>query len=445
MFVLIMQFLWKYVEDLVGKGLEWQIILEFIFFASASLVPLALPLAVLLSSIMTFGSLGEFSELTAVKSSGISIIKFMRPLMVLILFLMVGAFFFSNYVLPVANLKYGSLLYDITQKKPALQLKPGVFYNGIDGYSIKIRSKSKDNVFIQDVIIYDHTAGRGNVQVISAKRGKMFLSNNDRYLSLILEDGQSYEELYGGPKNKLPHLVTHFSRQTVHFDLSAFRLNRTDEELFKTHYSMLNIRQLGRGIDSLGREIKKRNQEVNGFISQYYRISTDTAVRKPVIDTSFYRTFASLKPEQKRQAVNEALNQISTVKSYSEMLERDVEARKKEISRFNIEWHRKFTLSFACFVLFLIGAPLGAIIKRGGLGLPMVFCIIFFLIYHVLSVVFEKMSRELVIEPAWGMWMSSLVLFPVGVFLMIKANDDSKLFDSRSWGKLFKKLLPEKK
>jgi lipopolysaccharide export system permease protein len=231
----------------------------------------------------------------------------------------------------------------------------------------------------------------------------------------------------------------------VHFDLSAFKLNRTDEELFKTHYSMLNILQLDKSIDSLDRDLDRRQKEIGGFIAQTYRVVYDTMTPRAKKSISIPQLMDTLKPEWKRMAIQDAINQVGTLKGYTDMLIRESEAKQKEIARYDIEWHRKFTLSFACFVLFLIGAPLGAIIRKGGLGLPMVFCILFFLIYHVLSVVFEKTSRELVLPPSQGMWVSSAVLFPVGLFLLFKANNDSKLFDAASYKKLFHRLFKRSK
>lgn len=441
LFILVMQFLWKYVDDMVGKGLPWYTILELLFYASASLVPLALPLAVLLSSIMTFGNLGEFNELTAIKSAGVSLKKLLFPLAMLMIFLAGLAFYFSNVLLPIANLKFGALLYDIREQKPSMQIKPGVFYNGIEGYSIKVGSKNIETNELFDLVIYNHTAGRGNVQLIKAKAGTMEVSPNGHYMRLSLTNGKSYEEMLDGSSGKFkPHNVTTFEEQEVFFDLSGFKLNRTDEKLFKDHHAMLNVFQLNKGIDSLNGNLYKRAFEIAGFINQYYTVLKDTQeyaqlpqVQLPVSSTHL----DSFSAQTKIAILQESITNIQSLRGYTELLRVDVEVKSQTIRRYFVEWHRKFTLSIAVLVLFLVGAPLGAIVRKGGLGMPMVLSIGGFLIYHITSMIGEKMVVEGQIQPASGMWLSTAVLLPIGVFLMVKANNDSKLFEFDTYKKLF--------
>jgi lipopolysaccharide export system permease protein len=451
LFVLVMQFLWVYIDDLVGKGLEWYIISEVLFYASASFVPLALPLAILLASIMTFGNLGEFYELTAIKSAGISLWRFTLPLTFFIVLVSVGAFYFSNTLLPVSRLKFHSLLYDIQQKKPALSIKEGLFYTDIENYAIRVGSKSDDNQQLQDVLIYDHTAGRGNTMVIVAKSGQMKQSTDERYLTLKLYDGYSYEEMPAKDGNyyRRPHMRTSFKEQEIHFDLSAFSLKRSDEELFKEYYSMLNIKQLDHAIDSLEGDYRKRNVELVEIVRNFYQFKNDsTFVAMPAAPLSSFASKPLLEqvPENDRQDVlRDAINNVQGIKGYTSMRARELDGRRTMLNRHYLELHRKFALSFACFVLFLIGAPLGAIIRRGGLGLPMLFCIVLFLIYHVISMTSEKLARDSLVNVHLAMWISSLVLLPVGLFLTVKANNDSRLFDAGSYLRWFKRLRPGSK
>lgn len=442
LFVLLMQFLWKYIDDLVGKGLEPLIIIKLMVYVSVTLIPLALPLSLLLSSIMTFGNLAEHFELTACKSAGVSLQRVMRPLTVTAIFICLTAFYFSNYVLPVANLKMNALLYDVRQQKPALLIKEGVFYNGIDGYSIRISKKNSDGQTLENLLIYDHTENRGNTKMIIAERGKMAMSDDERYLLLTLYKGSSYEEQENRPgKSSRPLLRTEFEEELVRFDLSSFKMTHTNEQLFKDNYQMLNLRQLTYASDSLKNRVKVRQWEIYKQIITYYGI--DTSLHK--------RDLSKIKNTDlfsKKDPAKEQLNKSTAawgVKNVQNILvdaSQDLEFKQRSLAKHEIEWQRKFTLSFACLILFFIGAPLGAIIRKGGLGMPVVVSVLFFVIYHIISISGEKFAREGVI-PAWkGMWISSLILLPVGVFLTYKATTDSGLFDRDAYIRFFKRFTP---
>ena len=444
MFVLIMQFLWRYIDDLVGKGLEFHVIAELMFYASMRLVPMALPLAILLASIMTFGSLGEFYELTAIKAAGISIAKFMRPLLVFVVALGIFAFYFSNTILPIANLKAGSLLYDVREQMPAFDLKPGVFYNGLTGFTIKIDNKQPKSQVLQGIKIWDHRESRGNVKLLIAEKGTMTISPDRHYLSINLQNGNTYEETI--PRNgeiiRRPHTRTHFSQQTLNFDLSIFKLARTDEESFKSHFSMLNVSQLTSSIDSLSSLATLRKIQISEYIDAYFLFKTD----------SFYTNLKAVKPKltfkaamdtcgktTKTQIYAEAIRNLEATKGYLNMMLREDESNKELLSRHEIELHRKFTLSVACLVLFVLGAPLGAIIRKGGLGTPMLFAILFFVIYYMISITGEKLTEQQKTSPWIGMWTATCVLLPLGLFLLQKANNDSKLFDLDFYKKIFRR------
>ncbi len=434
-----MQFLWKYIDDLVGKGLDWIIVFKLMIYVSVTLVPLALPLSLLISSIMTFGNMAEHFELTAFKSAGVSLQKVMRPLVFTAIAISFLAFYFSNYVLPVANLKMNALLYDVRQQKPALLIKEGIFYNGIDGYSIRIGKKDKDGKTIQDVMIYDHSENRGNTKLIIAESGKMAMSDDERFLLLTLYKGSSFEELENKPgKNSKPLMRTEFDQEVVRFDLSSFKMTRTNEQLFKDNYQMLNLRQLSYSSDSIEKRLKERRIEL--FNTLLTSISMDTGKSQEIRNTKFSKNnfLENLPFDRRGQIASNALYSARNMKSITDDNLMDKEIKSKSLAKHKIEWQRKFTLSFACLILFFIGAPLGAIIRKGGLGMPIVVSIIFFVIYHVISISGEKFAREGVIPPWKGMWLSSVILLPIGIFLTYKATTDSALFDIESYKKLFR-------
>lgn len=444
-FVLLMQFLWKYVDDLVGKGLPWNMIAELMFYASSTFVPMALPLAILLSSLMTFGNLGEHYELVATKAAGISLRRIMAPLIVLSVIIGIGAFYFSNIVLPVANLKFRSILYDVRQQKLSFNLKEGIYYNGLDGYVIRIGDKERDGKIIRDVMIYDHTAGQGNTTVTLAEWGSMEQTPDNRFLIITLHNGSSYDENpNGGNAAAAPFLRMKFEKEIRRFDLSGFELNRTDEELFKNNFQMFNLRQLEYARDSLKTRLKGEQYAFSASM-QYnfpYYSRYDTTLSVPA-DSSlvFYGDFLAGFPEgdKRKQIVENALSTARNLKSIVEARSSYFLGQMAHIRRHDIEWHRKYTLSVACLILFFVGAPLGAIIRKGGLGLPLVVSTLMFILFHILSTTGDKYVRTGVLEPFAGMWMSSALFLPLGIWLTYKAVTDSPLMDSDAWGKLFRK------
>lgn len=439
--MLLMQFLWKYIDDLVGKGLEWYVIAELLFYATATLVPLALPLAILVSSIMTLGNLAEHYEIVAAKSAGISLQRLLKPMFLMASIISIMAFFFSNYMLPYTNLKMGSLLYDVRQQKPAFYIREGLFYNGIDGYSIKVGSKDQDNSTLRNIMIYDHTSMNGNTKVVVAQKGVMKMSEDERYLLVDLEDGYSYDEQVDGgnkgPNKTYQLLQSKFSTYGFQFDLSSFKLSRTNEDLFKDNFQMLNLSQLEVAIDSFDFEISKRIQESSKSGKSYmisYRESLFSDIKQ---DTSLVYAITG----NKNAVVFEnAIGQARNLQAYFSSIANEMDSRQELKSRFAIEWHRKFTLSIACFILFLIGAPLGAIIRKGGIGLPVVISVAFFLLFHILSIIGEKFVREGVLQPVIGMWFASAVLLPIGSLLLYKATHESLIFDADFYLRIFKRF-----
>ena len=451
-FVLLMQTVWKYIEDLVGKGLEFHVIAELMFYISASMVPLALPLAILLSSLMTFGNLGENYELVAFKSAGISLQRIMRPMAVIILLLSVVAFLFSNYMLPVANLKMRSLLYDIMQQKPSVNIMPGIFYNEIDGYTIKVKDKKQtdEGDMLSDVMIYDHTERKGNRKVIVAESGKMRNTDDNLYLEITLYNGYAYDDKEVKEKSgtNYTHLKNKFKEKRILIDMSQFELSRTDEDLFKSHYEMLNMKQLNEAVDTL--------ESVNNIRLNIYKksLANNISIIKQPSDTTLGYNMSNFNPwdylnnasrTDKQAIFTHASNVARGVKTRSNASSMEQEGRYIMIIKHVVQWHKKLTLSYACIVLFLIGAPLGSIIRKGGLGMPVVVSVLFFLIFHILNITGEKLTKEAVFDPAFGMWMAPLILTPVGLFITYKATSDSTLFDVSAYVGFIKRIFRRKK
>ena len=447
LFILLMQFVFKYIDDLVGKGLPWYTIGLLMFYASASLVPMALPLAILLSSIMTFGNFSEHFELVASKAAGVSLQKLMRPLILFSIGISFSAFLFSNYVLPIANLKFGRLLYDITHQKPALSIKPGIFYRGLDGYVIKVGKKDNRTDSLGDLMIYDHTALQGNIKLVTAKKGIMKMSEDTSVMLAYLYHGNSYEEVQDAKDNNHPFMRTHYESEIMRFDLESFKMVRTNENLFKDNFQMLNVKQLTIYSDSLKKELAKRRKDFGNSLSPMYSFKRDTlpdsipnsiSLNLDLSKPDFINNFTKL--EQSR-ILDNAMNLARNGKAYSENIIKEIEGRQKLIARHEIEWHRKFTLSFACLLLFFIGAPLGAIIRKGGLGLPVIFSVLIFISYHIITITGEKFAREGVTPAFKGMWISSVILLPLGIFLTYKATTDSAIFDRDGYIKIFNRIL----
>ena len=452
LFVLLMQFIWLYIDDMLGKGLEWYVIAELLLFASANLVPLALPLSILLASLMTFGNLGEHFELVSFKAAGISLQKVMRPLIILVAIISLSAFFFANNVIPVANLKFYSLLHDIRSQKPAFNILPDVFYNEIDGYVIRVKKKvpREEGDMLKDVMIYNHTQNQGNRQLTIADSAMMKISNDNSYFSIKLFHGIDYQEKFEGRRDKVYPLSRFaFEEHEMRIDMSGFKLNRTDEELFKEDYRMLNLDQLADKTDTLTKYHQKRALEFYHSINNSYQtqdtLLTNSTAQHQNTTSSVEEILSTYNKERKSQAYSIALNNARTNKGRASAAMVEMDYQQENLLNIKVEWHRKFTFSIACLIMFFIGAPLGAIVRKGGLGMPVVISVIFFLLFWILSISGEKMAKEMVIEPFQGMWMATAVLFPLGIFFTYKATTDSAMFNIDSYFGFFKKLVKKKK
>ena len=457
-FILLMQFLWTWVDEFIGKGVEFGVMFNLLFYTSVTFVPMALPLAILLSSLMCFGNLGEYYELVAMKASGISTWKVMRPLLYFSLTMSVLGFFFSNNVMPVANLKMQSMLYDVSHKKMTLEIPEGVFYRGIDKYVIKVARKSKDGNWMYDIMIYDHTDERGNVKLTVADSGYMAMTPSHRDMIFTLFDGYNYNEVIDDKdyRTRRPFQKMSFKRQIVSFDMSQFDMQHMDEDAFKRHQTMLNIRQLNIAIDSLNviyyeeqennsKSLVGRFQYLN--MEQSHFVRADNKLKKKHGDESLSDTISIFKwplvsnlgKSEKQSVLSMALVSTTNIKEYVTVNTRNMRRDRTNIRKHEQVLNQKFTLSIACLLFFFIGAPLGAIIRKGGLGMPVVVSVSFFVIYYVITIIGERVAVNGDMSVFLGAWISSIVLFPVGIFLTFKATTDAALLDAESWKKFFSK------
>ena len=458
LFIVMMQFLWKYIDELVGKGLDIAVIAELFFYAALTMVPMALPLAILLASLMTFGNLGEHFELTAMKASGVSLIKVMSPLIVFITMVSVGAFFFQNDVLPKAQVKMWTLLFSMRQKSPELDIPESAFCDQIEGYNIYVKSKNRETGMLYNMMIYDLSKGYGYANVIVADSGKLSFTEDKKHLFLQLYSGESFEDLKDdrtmGRQSGALYRRESFGSKDILIPFDA-TFSRMDDNTMRNQYVGKNLAELNQTIDSvnitvdsIGGSIAKRTLRENIcgvpmrklVIRQGENIEEKVGpVQMPkIIDVdSIYMAYSI---DEKKDIVEKAKNKAASVKQEYEYRGYAMEDSKKSIRRHQIELQRKFTLSFACLVFFFIGAPLGAIIRKGGLGTPIVISVFLFIVYYI----FENMGYKLARDGRWevwrGMWLSSAVLLPLGVFFTYKAVNDSAVFNMDAYLNFFRRL-----
>lgn len=468
LFVLLMQFLWKYVDDMVGKGLEMSVLAELMLYAALQVVPLALPLAILLASLMTFGSLGENYELTAIKSSGISLPRIMLPLIIFTVMVSYGAFKFSNNVLPVANLKLYSLLWSVRRASPEFDIKEKIFYDGITDFSIKVENKSKTTDMLYDIMIYDHRNKLAkNSNVTLADSGKMQISDDKKSLRLTLYSGHKYNAKADDKRGRISKRdrqsfrTDYFGKQVALIPMQGLDFNRFDEGGFKSNDRMKNLEQLTHDEDSLSKSRNKFVNQLKPRVEGSYFINSKRrrAVQRQKNSANFKDTtllklpkfedyaaldsdsaFNEFRTEDKVMVLENAIRRARDSKTVIEDQLTHIKNVETKIRRHKIEWHRKFTLSFACFIFFFIGAPLGAIIRKGGLGMPVVISVLFFIVYYIIDTFGLKVSKEGVWAPVFGIWLSSAVLFPLGVFLTYKAATDSAILNSDAYVIFFQKV-----
>ena len=442
-FILLTHTLLKYLDDIIGKDLGTGVLLQLLFYFSVLIVPVSLPLAVLLSSLMTYGNLGEHHELTAIKASGIALTRILRPVLLLTLGLAVGAFWFNETIVPRANLKAYSLLWDVRQQKLALDIREGVFYNGIPGYTIKVDRKTGENGDrLHGVMIYDHTQKSGNATVMLADSGRMFTRFNGAYLGLELFHGHNYVEQPDAQDRAGASFVRQgFDHNLVTFSLNSFDLNRTKEDLFKENRMMLNIAQLHHSTDSVQKKLHTEQKQLPRAMNAYYTFlrfdSTGNAAARRV---AALQVPAARLPATTGSMLQQAANRARNLRAFAASTSERLNDYARNSALFRIEVYRKYSQSVAVLLMFLIGAPLGSIIKKGGLGVPILVSILFFIIYYVLSIMGEKYGREFVMPVGVGMWMSNLVLLPAGLFFLYQAYNDSGLLELDFWRRLPQRL-----
>ena len=449
-FIWVMQFVWLYVDDLVGKGLEFKIIAELLFYTSITAIPMSLPLALLLALLMCFGNLGEHYELVAMKASGISMWRSMRPLLYFSLMLSVMAFFISNSLIPIATLKWRTLLTDVQRQKLAFNIKEGVFYKDIENYVIYVDKKGKDGSHIYGVKIYDHTDHTGNTKIISADSGMMAMSPNQRNIIFTLYNGYNYTDITtDNYKDTRPFERMSFKEEQLKFSLASFDMTRSSEDMYKSYQQMMNIRQLSQSLDSLERRFDSKQEAFTQGFERRWGNYNSLSLPEPKADTMIADTSTVLnwplienyEGERRTAIVNMAVSTAQNAKDNVAFNKLDLGSQTENINKHKKEWHKKFTLSIACIIFFFIGAPLGSIIRKGGLGLPVVISVVFFIIYHLISTICERMAVFGDLNMFLGVWLSSIVLMPVGLFFTFKATTDAALFDGDSWKKFFQKLF----
>ncbi len=468
LFIVLMQFLWRYIDDMVGKGLGIPVLAEMFFYAALFLVPMALPLAILLASLMTFGNLGERLELLAMKSAGISLVHIMKPLIILLCFISVGAFFFQNNVMPVVQVKLYTLLYSMRQKSPELEIPEGVFYKEITGFNVYVKHKDTKTGLLRDLMIYDYSDGFNNARVIVADSGRLKTSADKLFLILSLFNGESFENLRSQSKTSsiqkaVPYRRETFSSKDILIEFDA-NFNRTDESLMQNQYMGKNLQDLQTSIDSMTVKLDSVRSEQASYLyrisyKQSYSAQAREAMAEPDssaeneakprdiiaysgnIRLNFDSLYTETPPEEKANILKRARNRAENIRSDNFFKAATVGDEAYKIRRHLTEWHKKFTLSFACLVFFFIGAPLGAIIRKGGLGMPVVISVILFIFYYIVDNIGFKMARD-GIWAAWeGMWLSSAVLAPLGIFLTYKAANDSVIMNADTYLNALKNLV----
>ena len=510
LFVLIMQTLWVYIDDIIGKGASLGMITEFMFYLSVSHFIMALPIAVLISSVMVMGNLAEHYELSSMKSAGLSLIRVMRPLMFACAGVAIFSWLTANFLTPIANLKFKSRLYDMRKQKPTLNMEEGIFNDDFEGYRVRIGEKAADNQTIKDVFIANHiTAQKDRLNELIAKGGFMYTTPDERFLVMELEDGEQFQEgnRYAGNTNRAPFVRTSFEKYTKIFDMQEFDINRTDEELFRTHYSMLSMSQLVEAIDSIDQQVLDRKETVSTYVDQYINalkplklveeatentpkdtgainldISVADTLKKDSIPTLANKANSKLKydakystkkvggkkvpvknrkitnvmklktkvaaqtidkplkeyksiletfPETKRQPYStKAIQHARSIKSNSESAYRFLVKTKEKRIKHVFELYSKYSFAVVCFVFLFIGAPMGALVRKGGFGYPLLMAIIFFMLFITLTLTFKRMAEAFVVPPILAVWLPNLIILPIGFFLTYKAMNDAKVFDT---------------
>lgn len=460
LFIVLMQFLWRYIDELVGKGLDVAVIGELFFYAALTMVPLALPLAILLASLMAFGNLGEHLELTAMKSAGVSLIKVMSPLIIFLSFVSIGAFFFQNDVLPKAQVKMWSLLFSMRQKSPELDIPEGAFYDQIEGYNLYVKQKDRETGMLYGMMIYDVSSGNGSANIIVSDSGKLSMTTDRKHLVLQLFSGESFEDLKDNrssvSRRNAGMLYRRESFKTkeilIPFDAT---FNRMGDESMSNQYIGKNFTELNHAIDSLttradsigdGLANRLLEEPLCGVAQRKISYKNEKRVSEPIPPVVVTKAI-DVDSMINSMSVNDKRNVVELARNKAERLKQDMQFKGYALEdnlaimrRHEIELQKKFTLSFACLIFFFIGAPLGAIIRKGGLGVPIVISVFLFIVYYIIDNTGYKLARDGHWAVWEGIWLSSEVLLPLGIFLTYKAVNDSAVFNPDAYINFFKRI-----
>ena len=440
-FILMMNFVWRYIDELVGKGLEPTVILELIMYATINMIPMGLPLAILLATIMTMGNLGENFELLAMKSAGMSLMQIMKPLFWVIGIISFASFFIVNDLVPYANKKMFSIIYDIKQQNEALEFQDGLFFNGIDDMSIRVEKQDPKTKLLTGVLIYDNRAKNGDMTTTIADSGYIRLSDDKRYLLVTLFNGETYEQTRNYQwytKSSLRHHK--FQRQDGKIPMSGFDFQRSDENMFGNNSQTMDIKDLQHNIDSLDMLVNDITATAYNPLLRDQIFAQDPDGVAPIDTVEVNRsrkTFGAylldsipqLSTRTKDRIYDDALRKARSSRNMFSFDESTSKEALNQLYRSKNEWHRKLTLPISILIFFLIGAPLGAIIRKGGLGMPIVISVVFFVIYYIISISGEKFAKEGTWSSLLGMWISAIILTPLALYLSSKANNDSALLD----------------
>jgi lipopolysaccharide export system permease protein len=428
-FILLMQMVWKYMDDLAGRGISMLRILELMGYWSVSILPMAAPIAVLFAGIMIYGQWAESKEYAAAKAAGFSFLRMLQPVTLVLAVIAVLMFFVSNNFIPVANFKGENLLLNIARQKPTFKLKPGVFVAGLDGFSVKVGRKEDNRIY--DVILYDHRErGRGNTGVLTAPEGEIRYPEGSPTMTLVLRNGRSYLDVNESVREERLRqgmLAATFDSMVVRMDMSSFLLGDLGGIQRSNEFNMLTLSQLDTSIDVLEVQIADRMAEVSqGMRRKLGGWSEDSMRQARAVDTSL-RVATRLQPIHRYRAVQNAAYLAQSNRDYMNQIASELDWRNQHLARHYLEWHKKFSVAVACVLLFFIGAPLGSVIQRGGFGWAFVASVLLFLLHYVLTMVSEKLGRTWVLSPFWAMWGPNLVLAPVAMAMTWWASRDGRL------------------
>ena len=449
LFIFMMQFMWRYVDELIGKGLTLDVLAHFFYYAGLTLIPMSLPLAILLASLITFGNLGERFELLSMKAAGIPLIRILQPIIIFNILLCIGSFYFQNVTGPEAQKKFYTLIYSMKQKSPELEIPEGIFYSEIPGYNIFVEKKGKENGMLYGVMIYSTTDGYEDAQIVLADSAELKTTADEKHLMLTMYAGERFRNMQAQgnmmARANVPYMRETFIQET---DLIPFdnNFNMMDANVFSGSAQTKNLREIETGLDSLAHKSDSIGRSLFAYLQNttYRRkvnIASQDSAKIARQTLNFDTLYSQLTVSQQQSILRNAMQKSAVATNEYEfrgLISKDID---QSTRTHWVEWHKKFTLSLACLFFFFIGAPLGAIIRKGGLGVPVVISVTIFIFYYIINVSGEKMAKSGEWVPWFGEWLSSMVLCPIGIFLTYKANKDSAVFNIEAYINVIRKIL----